>query len=171
MAEILVRPADAGDIPELMDLFGELERMQRDWRVFPLRSTFRQETEASYRSSLADPNAVLLVAFDGDRVVGGARGHVQKPSSFSDELAVEVSSVIVRSSHRGRGIARSLVGEVARFATERGLRRVTLKTFAQNAQAQAYWERLGFRTRIIQMTAEARALTGESQGADRERGA
>jgi len=63
------------------------------------------------------------------------------------------------------------VGEVARFAAERGLRRVTLKTFAQNAQALAYWERLGFRPRIIQMTAEARALTGEPLGADQERDA
>src|SRR5207237_110283 len=83
-----------------------------DWRVFPRRPTFRQETEASFRSSLADPEAVLLIVLDGDQVVGGAQGHVHRPSSFSDELAVELSSVVVRPSHRNRGIARTLVGAV-----------------------------------------------------------
>ena len=165
----MVRPAEPGDLPGLMELFGELERMQRDWRVFPLRPTFRQETEASFRSSLADPNAVLLIALDGERVVGGARGHVHKPSSFSDELAVELSSVVVCPSHRNRGIGRTLVGAVARFAAERGFRRVKLKTFAQNLHALEYWEGLGFRARIIQMTAEALALAGDPAEPDRER--
>ena len=171
MAEVVVRPAEAGDLPGLMDLFGELERMQRDWRVFPLRPTFRLETEASFRSSLADPNALLLIALDGERVVGGALGHVHKPSSFSDELAVELSSVVVQPSHRNRGIAGALVAAVARFAAERGLRRVTLKTFAQNVQALAYWERMGFRARVIQMTAEALALAGDPAELEKERGA
>ena len=82
-----------------------------------------------------------------------AAGHVHRPSTFSEQKAVELSSVYVESSHRRRGLARKLTAEVARFARDRGVDRVTLKTFVQNEEAVAAWRRMGFETRALQMTA------------------
>jgi N-acetylglutamate synthase len=71
---------------------------------------------------------------------------------------VEISSVYVAPSHRRRGIARTLTAEVARFARNRGAARLTLRTFAQNEEAVEAWRRMGFETRILQMTAPADVL-------------
>jgi len=101
-----------------------------------------------------------VVAEDGGEVIGMAAGHVHRPSTFSEEKAVELSSAYVRPSHRRRGVARRLTAEVARFARSRGVARVTLKTFAQNAEALEAWERMGFEPRAVQMTASPDRLLG-----------
>jgi GNAT superfamily N-acetyltransferase len=136
-----------------MEMFAELNRLQRAWRVFPPRAGQVRDMEHHYRAALADPDAVLLVAEDEGEVVGMAAGNVHRPSTMSDKLAVEISSVYVRLSHRRRGLAKALAAEVARFARGRGVDRITLKTFAQNAEALEAWRRMGFEPRMVQMTA------------------
>lgn len=111
-----------------------------------------------YRADLADPDALLILAEQDGQVVGMAAGHLHKPSTFSEELAVELGSVYVRPEHRERGVAAALTAQVARFAGERGVRRITLKTFAQNEEALLAWRGLGFEPRMIQMTAQVDLL-------------
>jgi GNAT superfamily N-acetyltransferase len=136
-----------------MTLLDELSREQAGWRVFRPRGGVRAEMEARYRRALADPRAELLVAEDGPEVVGMALAMVDVPSHFSDEAAVDLSSVVVRASHRGRGIGRALASAAARFARERGVGTMVLRTFARNQGALAFWSRLGFEPRIVQMVA------------------
>jgi ribosomal protein S18 acetylase RimI-like enzyme len=87
-----------------------------------------------------------------------AAGHVHRPSTFSEEIAVELSSVYVRPSHRRRGLGRALTAEVARFAHDHGVKRLTLRTFAQNQEALEAWRRIGFESRAVQMTARPERL-------------
>jgi GNAT superfamily N-acetyltransferase len=145
----------------VMGLFRELVDVQRGWRVFPPRPTFVRDMESRYLAAMADPEALLLVAVDrGDPtgVVGMAMAHLHRPSSFSDELAVELSSVFVREAWRGRGIGRALTERIGRFAQDVGATYVTLKTFAQNEGATAFWERVGFSPRVLQLVAPSATL-------------
>jgi ribosomal protein S18 acetylase RimI-like enzyme len=80
------------------------------------------------------------------------------PSRFSDERALELSGVVVRSGFRGRGVGRELVHEAARFAQERDVEWVELKTFAPNQGAMEFWETLGFTPRVVQLTQTTDAL-------------
>jgi ribosomal protein S18 acetylase RimI-like enzyme len=153
VGEVVIRPAGVEDLPAVLELFDGLNRHQRLWRVFTPREGFATGMAGRLRDALADRDSFLVVATDEDEVVGMAMGQVNRPSSFSDELAVELSSVFVRPSHRRRGLARSLTVEVARFARRLGVRRVTLRTFSQNRGALRAWRRLGFQPRIVQMTA------------------
>jgi len=139
-----------------MSLFGELAGIQRVWRVFAPRPTLAADMESRYLAAMEDPDALLVVAEDrGGQVVGMALGHLHRPSTLSDETAVELSSVMVRPAIRGRGVGRALAEEVRRFAHRLGAPYVTLKTFAQNEGATAFWERVGFTPRVIQMVAPA----------------
>lgn len=150
-----------------MDLFRHLSDHQAPWRVFAPRASFVSDMESRYRAALEDPDALLLVAEDGagSDLVGMALGQLHRPSLFSDELAVELSSVIVLPEHRGRGIGRALAEEVGRFARSRGARHVILKTFAQNEEATAFWLAQGFVPRAIQMVAPADVPgSGEAAG-------
>jgi GNAT superfamily N-acetyltransferase len=115
-----------------------------------------------YRRAILDPDGddLLLVAEEGGIVVGTAFGHVVVPSAVSDEPAVELGGIIVRPSHRERGIGLALAEQVARFARKRGIRIVTLKTFAANEPALRFWERIGFAPRMVQMYAPAERLDG-----------
>jgi Acetyltransferases len=140
--------------------------MQADWRVFTPRPGFYDEVGTKYNEALADPDTVVLVAEDEDgEVVGMAYGEARTPSRFSDERALELSGVVVRAGYRGRGVGRELVHEAARFAADRGVRWVELKTFAPNRGAMEFWEDLGFTARVVQLTSPTKGPVGASRGA------
>ena len=148
-----VRLATPEDVPSLVALFQELDRMQADWRVFTPRPGFYDEVGVKYQEAMNTPDAVVLVAEDDEsEVVGMAYGEVHAPSRFSDERAFEISGVVVRAGYRGRGVGHELVAEAARFAGQRGIEWVELKTFAPNQGAMAFWEGLGFTPRVVQLT-------------------
>jgi GNAT superfamily N-acetyltransferase len=155
---VKVRQATLEDVPALVALFQELDRMQSDWRVFTPRPGFYDEVGLKYREAMSTENAVVLVAEDEGEIVGMAYGEIRIPSRFSDERALELSGVVVRTGYRGRGVGRALVQEAARFAGELGVEWVELKTFAPNQGAMAFWEGLGFTPRVVQMTQGTKAL-------------
>lgn len=148
-----VRQATPEDVPHLVALFQELDRMQADWRVFTPRPGFYDEVGSKYREAMNSPDAVVLVAADDEgEVVGMAFGEARVPSRFSDERALELSGVVVRAGYRGRGVGRELVEEAARFASDRGIAWIELKTFSPNRGAMEFWENLGFEPRVVQLT-------------------
>jgi GNAT superfamily N-acetyltransferase len=155
---VKVRQATPEDVPSLVALFQELDRMQSDWRVFTPRPGFYDEVGVKYEAAMSHENAVVLVAEDDGEVVGMAYGEVRIPSRFSDERALELSAVVVRSGYRGRGVGRDLVKEAATFAGEIGVGWIELKTFAPNERAMEFWESLGFTPRVVQLTTGTRAL-------------
>jgi ribosomal protein S18 acetylase RimI-like enzyme len=153
-----VRPARAEDLPAALELFGQLDRFQEDWRVFEPRRDLAGEAEARYLAALEDPAELHLVAQHIDRLVGMGLARILVPSSISDERGAEVSNVYVRPDARGLGIGRALVTELARWSRERGARRLVVKTYTQNEEALRFWEALRFRPRYVQMTALAEDL-------------
>ncbi len=158
VGQVVLRRARASDLPAVLDLLQELDSVQAPWRVFPVREDHRREMKTRYALAIDQPDTLFLVATDEDEVVGMALGQVMTPSTLSDEPAVEISSVVVKPSHRRRGIGRALTAEIARFAGGAGVRRVALKVFAQNEEAVAFWGSLGFVPRMLQMTAPVEEL-------------
>jgi ribosomal protein S18 acetylase RimI-like enzyme len=69
--------------------------------------------------------------------------------------------VIVRPEFRRQGIARALAVETANFAHQAGVRRLTIKVFAQNEDGIRLWEALGFEPRMLQMTIAVDDLLGD----------
>jgi ribosomal protein S18 acetylase RimI-like enzyme len=169
--DLRIRRGTMADLPVVMELFAELAEWQREWRVFRLRDSLSREMERRYRLALSDaPDEVLFLAEEGDgRVIGMAEASVIRPSSFSDDRAVELSSAFVRPQARRRGVARALTGAVAGFAGEAGVERITLRTFVANEPAVEAWKALGFEPRIVQMTAPVARLVdpGEPHPASR----
>ncbi len=153
-----VRQATPEDVPALVAMFQELDRMQSDWRVFTPRPGFYDEVGSKYREAMSTENAVVLVAEDEQDILGMAYGEVRVPSRFSDERALELSGVVVRAGYRGRGVGRALVKEAARFAGEIGVEWIELKTFAPNQGAMAFWAGMGFTPRVVQLTVGTKAL-------------
>ena len=85
-----VRQATHEDVPSLVALFQELDRLQADWRVFTPRPGFYDEIGERYQQALDNPDAVVLVVEDDEgEVVGMAYGEARTPSRFSDERAIQ----------------------------------------------------------------------------------
>ncbi len=155
----MIRPATVGDMDACLELFDLLAELQGPMWVFPVEGDVRRHVADRYRRVAEDPDALQLVADVDGAVVGMAVGEVVRASRLSDRRALEVSNVVVRPSHRGRGIARRLVAAMAGFARDRGVAWLTLRTFAANAPALRFWEAMGFTPRVVQFVASADEIT------------
>jgi predicted N-acetyltransferase YhbS len=120
--------------------------------LFELAEDSRQELDAYIDAGR------VLVALDGDRVVG----HVQVTETARPAEA-EIKNMAVATSHQRRGIGRALIA--AAIALARGERRSTLvvATAAADVGNLRFYQRLGFRMRSIERDAFT-ATTGYPPG-------
>ena len=86
---------------------------------------------------LASPAALLVVALDGDCIVGQVKAaihlHPDKPADLY------IDEVVVAPTHQRRGVARLLLGEIERWARERGCVDVWLATEVDNDAARSLY--------------------------------
>lgn len=129
-------PAHASALVELLD------RYARDpaGGGAPLSGFARSNLVAELA---ARPFIFSVLAFDGDRPVGLVNA-IEGFSTFACRPLVNVHDVMVVDSHRGRGIAARMFGEIEAIARERGACKLTLEVLDGNASARALYQRLDF---------------------------
>jgi aminoglycoside 3-N-acetyltransferase I len=105
-------PADLPLMRALMKLFGE---------AFGEVGTYQANApgDAYFRSLLAKPHFIAIVATKGDEVVGGLAAYVLE--KFEQERSeVYIYDLAVTEAHRRQGIATALIGALKPVARERG---------------------------------------------------
>src|SRR5215471_14028814 len=103
-----------------------------------------ESARAFWRDSLASAargERIVLGAFDGDDLVATVTLMLDLPPNQPHRA--EVAKMMTRPSHRGRGIATTLMCAAERLAIERGRTLLVLDTAVEDG-ASALYERLGF---------------------------
>ncbi len=163
-ARVTVRRAGPGDLDALERLFASLNDLQRPMRAFEPRPALAAEARERYGRLQDDRDAIVVLAEHAGDAVGMGVGAIGTPSMSSDERALVISNVVVLDSHRGFGVGRAIIAELAAFARRKGLARAMIRTFAANADAQRFWSDLGFEPFAVDMIADLDALrSGSSQ--------
>jgi ribosomal protein S18 acetylase RimI-like enzyme len=167
-----VRLARYEDWASIQDLLRVIDELHATLAPQYFRSATRAEAE--WRRLLADPTAAVLVAADGasDGASGGASGGASDGAPVgmlairvydtpADPAMVprrrgHVETVVVDARHRRRGIGRRLLTEATAWARGQGAVEMVLTTWAGNAAADAFYERLGYQvlSRVLHMSIE-----------------
>lgn len=106
---------------------------------------------------LKSARVLLLVAErSADAFLGGYAYARLEERDYEELLDAhgKLHDVFVDAGARGQGIGEALVREVVERLNAMGAPRVLLMTAVQNASAQRLFERLGFRTTMLEMTCE-----------------
>jgi ribosomal protein S18 acetylase RimI-like enzyme len=132
-----VRHASAADVADVLPLL-------RAYCDFYEASPSDEGLEAMMRATieLPDDQAFLLVAEDGDEIVGFA-ACVWKWSSLRGARIVFLDDLYVRSESRGEGHADALIAACAALGKERGAAVMSWLTAPDNRRAQAVYNRVG----------------------------
>ena len=95
---------------------------------------------------LADPDVTLLVARDGDQIVGTTTVIVYTTPYW---IKARLDEVVVDESARGKGVGEGLVKAALNIARERGAQIAELQSGRTPAREAAHrlYERLGFQLR------------------------
>lgn len=146
-----IRPATQSDAVELHALASE---------TFPLAcppgasaesiAEFIAEvlSEERFEDYIADPQRDVLVAGDFDgyvMLVHGEPTDGDVAAALTTRPTVELSKIYVRPGSQGSGVAAALMAATLKAARARGAKAVWLGVNQQNARANAFYEKSGFR--------------------------
>ncbi len=129
-------PRDAQAVVDLLDAYARDPAGGGE----PLSADVRERLVSELASR---PWAFSVLAFEGDTAVG-LINCLEGLSTFKARPLVNVHDVAVLASHRGRGIAEAMMGEVERIARERGACKLTLEVLSGNNAAVRLYQRIGF---------------------------
>jgi len=149
-----IRAATHDDIDALVPLWHELEATQSRFRAYPVADDAEQRLLASFRAAVDAEDGDVLVAYDGDEPIGMALVHLEHPSRQSDELAAELSRVVIRSDRRGTGLGKALIAAAESWARGRGVRTLVAAIFVANEPSRRFWTAIGFEPWVERMVRE-----------------
>ena len=137
--QITFRAASTADVPMIAALSEELG--------YPLREDVVRSRMAHL---LVLPDHAIVVA----EVAGAVRGwvHVHAHRSLVSGERADIYGLVVSREVRRRGIGRMLMAEAERWARERGLDLVVLRSNVQRPESHAFYPALGyehFRTQAV----------------------
>lgn len=154
-----VRDATRADYDRIRELFVEGDEMN-----FAALPDFFRRVDATRRRRdeffdliLADDKFSLLVADEGDSVVGFAQAHIEEARRVPNLVPREtlfIDILMVTEARRGNGVGRALMERTYAWGRERDARDVELNVYEFNAQALAFYERLGYTTSSRRMWRE-----------------
>lgn len=152
-----IRRARAADLPAVSRLAAELVRLHH--RYDPPRFMLVEPVEEGYQWFFAREikrrAAVILVAEDDGAIVGYAYGTMEG-RNWNDLLDAygKLNDLFVDPTARRHGAGRALVTAMFKELRDRGAPRVVLLSAWKNPEAHAFFEAMGFRRTMVEMTAE-----------------
>ena len=135
---ITYRKATAEDAAALLD-FLKIVGSESDNLSFGAEGVpITAQQEAAYLQSLqTNPNAAMILALDGEEIVGNASIDGSSRPRFCHRKTIAIT---IRKNHWGRGIGTCLMERLIAFAKESGTEVITLEVRSDNLRAKALYE-------------------------------
>lgn len=137
---VIIENAKLADLPAMIAIL-------REGQVVPKDSWTEAEAPA-YRAAFiemaADPRYELLVAREGETVLGMLQINYTRALPDGGALKAILESVFVAATARGKGIGRLMVAEAELRASARGARRVQLTSNKVRLDAHRFYRTLGY---------------------------
>jgi ribosomal protein S18 acetylase RimI-like enzyme len=157
VGEILVRRAKRSELSAVARMAAALVREHH--QLDPQRFLLVEPVEIGYRAWLGKEitrrGAVILVVEEDLEIVGYAYGTLES-RNWNDLLDAcgKLQDVYVAEGARRRGIARRLVESMHIELKALGAPRIVLMSAEGNRGAQAFFQAMGFRRTMVEMTRE-----------------
>lgn len=154
MEDLLIRRANAGDVPALDKLLYQVHKVHSDARPDLFKPGKKKYTDEELALILQDESRPIFVAeWDGE-VCGYAFCIHQQHEPQSSMAAVKtlyIDDLCVDEEMRGAHIGTALYEFVLEYAKEHDYYNVTLNVWADNPNAVKFYEKLGLRVQKLGM--------------------
>jgi len=144
MNDLIIRKAELADASRMAELSGTLG--------YPVSA---QAMEERLTRVLKLETHCVFVAERNGEVVGWTRGVEQEMLEL--DCRCEIWGLVVAENERGRGVGRRLVEAVEKWARDRGLENMSVRSNVVRPESHAFYERIGY-TRYKTQHAYRKAL-------------
>jgi GNAT superfamily N-acetyltransferase len=149
---ITTRPATPADLPVLLEFEQGIIIAER-----PFDPTLKPDPISYYdiEAMIVDPEVEVIVAVDGDRVIGSGYAK-EKPSDLYVDPPTHcfLGFMFVHPEYRGRGVNGLVTEALLGWARVRGLTEVQLRVYDDNLGAIRAYEKKGFSKYMVAMRRE-----------------
>jgi GNAT superfamily N-acetyltransferase len=136
---LVLRPAQPGDVPSIVQLIRELAEYERD-----PAAAVATEADLLRDGFGAAPRYYCLMALWEEEVAGFAL-YFHNYSTWLGRRGLYLEDLFVRPRFRGHGIGKALLVELARTAVREGCGRFQWQVLDWNEPALQFYEKLGAR--------------------------
>jgi GNAT superfamily N-acetyltransferase len=145
MTTIAVNPVASDDIQALVTSVTGLFREDAGQHDTTVNIDWPTSEGAAYYSGLVDdPDSLMLLARDGEQVVGHLVGKLNGPSDIRIECIAVLESMRVAPGSRRMGVGSLLIQRFFDWARDVGARQASVTAYAANDTALRLYARHGF---------------------------
>ncbi|MFB6218966.1 MAG: N-acetyltransferase family protein [Halobacteriaceae archaeon] len=155
--DVRVGPATVEDLDALVELWVALVADQRDHGAHLLAEENRSTARDFLGQHVAGDR--VLVARDGDALVGFATFHVESGAYEQDTTRGVVDNVYVAPPYRDAGVGSALLDAAEAELAARGADTLSLSVLAGNDGARRLYERRGYRPHRVTLERPAESDT------------
>ncbi len=134
----MIRPAQPGDVPRLVELVRALADYERSLDEVELTADLLHDALFG-----PDPSAGVFVAAEPDGAVVGFALWFRTFSTWTGRPGLYLEDLFVESARRAAGHGRALLAALATLAVDRGWRRLDWWVLDWNTSAIGFYRRLG----------------------------
>lgn len=146
--ELLFRPARFADLPKIVAMLADdFLGAQRERFQTPLPESYLRAFEEIEN----DTNNELIVVEQNGEIIGTLQLTFIPSISFQGGLRAQIESVRVDAKARGRGIGKKMFEWAIERARRKNCRMIQLSTNNDRADAQRFYESLGFEASHVGM--------------------
>jgi diamine N-acetyltransferase len=150
---MITRRADAYDVPVILLLFRELDRLHAE--ALPAYFQVPQPSQLTPEEIIQasnDPLQYLLITLDDDKIVGVVFARLEEEPDVATSISRPrrlcwIRKLVVTHSYRGQGVGRHLMQQVEQWAKDHGVFEVELLVWAFNRPAFDFYTELGYAPR------------------------
>lgn len=150
-----IRLADKKDIPQLMELLGQVLQIHADIRPDIFIPDTTKYTEEELEEMIKDEKKPVYVATDENDICRGYAFCQLKEQPFSTNMvqfkSLFIDDLCVDKNTRGQHIGEKLFEYVKKEAKRMGCYEVTLNVWAGNTSAEKFYEKMGMKTKERQL--------------------
>ena len=134
---VSIRPAHRGDVPVILALIRALAGYER------LADQCQADAPSLEATLFGDRPAAEVLIAEVDGAAAGFALFFHNFSTFEGRPGIYLEDLFVQPEHRGLGVGRRLMAELARIALARGCGRFEWSVLDWNAPAIGFYRRLG----------------------------
>jgi len=141
-----IRAAAPRDLPGIIEAWDELSALHATLdSAFERSERWQEEYRHFVRSLIGREDALVVVAVHDRELIGYGVGRISVlPGFFQLRRRGYVHDVVTRESYRKKGVGRRLAESLLAWMRDEGISTVELTVAVRNADAVAFWDRLGF---------------------------
>lgn len=143
MNSILIRKAKESDLPTIGKLMAELIEAMDDTKGIDIKLALE-----NCRNLINDANSYLLVAEEGDTVIGFINFTARRTVLHSG-LSGQIDELVVTKSYRGKGVGQQLIYAAIEKCKQLGCCEVEVSTEKVNTKSREFYKRCGFKERGV----------------------